>query len=245
MCRWALISWPIEEKTPRNLYLILGEIYDKDIRTDITKISEFYRDLLYFYPFRFSVKENICYNAEDIFSLQKKYGLTVRHQLVGNTDKEILSLRTPILYDISCMVPLFVKNNRIIYKQKKDTVCIVLSYSDPIVRGKLLKEVLEYGPMTFVLTGDKYGKNKDSTATLASRYLLTCKVPSECIIKINQDKTPDCILEAIEIVNMTVAYTDYDIIIACQSENIHQTVRSLKKKGILQYRKFRYLCPFG
>ena len=98
MCRWALISWPIQEKNPHNLYLIIGEFYTE---YDISILSEFYRDLDYLYPFRFSVSENVCYNAKDISCLQEKYNMTVKPQLIGKTESKILTLRTPILYDIS------------------------------------------------------------------------------------------------------------------------------------------------
>lgn len=244
MCRWALISWPIEEPNPNNLYLILGEFYDKK---NISILSEFYRDLQYLYPFRFSVRENICYNTEDISCLQKKYHLTVKYRLIGSTTKNILTLRTPILYDISCMVPLFPqKKPKISYKQKNDTVCIVLPYSNPIHRGKLLEEVVNYGSMTFAVVGDIYGENRDSTATLATRYLLTRSVPPDRILKINESRKPECILEAIEIVNMSSVDTDYDIVIACRHDNIQEiskTIRYWRRKDILD-RKVSYLCPF-
>jgi len=249
MCRWALISWPIEQKTPYQLYLILGELYDKNIREDITILSQFYRDLQYLYPFRYSQKENSCYNAEDIICLQKKYGLTVKIQLVGETEQKIVTFRSPVLYDISCMVPLFEKRGKkMLYKQKNDIICIVIPYLNPVYRGKLLEEAVKYGPSTFVLIGDTYGKNKDSTATLMARYLLSCQVPSDRILKIRDDKKPECILEAIEIINMTEPDPDYQLIIACRHENIQEisrTIRIWRKQGIIEDRKITYLCPFG
>lgn len=248
MCRWALISWPIEESAPNNLYLILGEFYNREIRDDISVLSEFYRDLQYFYPFRFSVGKNICYNFEDIFSLQKKYGLTAKSQLVGQPTKKVLTMRTPVLYDITCMVPLFPKRKRkISYKQKNDEVCIILPYSNPVHRGKLLEDAVNHGPSTFVVIGNIRGQNRDSIATLASRYLLTCGVPQDRIIKMCENKQPECILEAIEVVNMSMVDSDYDIAIACRHDNIQEiskTIRYWRRTDILVDRKISYLCPF-
>ena len=238
-----MISWPIQEKNPHNLYLIIGEFYTE---YDISILSEFYRDLDYLYPFRFSVSENVCYNAKDISCLQEKYNMTVKPQLIGKTESKILTLRTPILYDISCMVPLFPdKNHRYVYKQKTDLVCVVLPYTDPIHRGKLLEKVIDYGPGFFLLVGGIEKSNKDSIATLASRFLLSRNIPKERILKIGEGKVPDCILESIEVFNMTTA-EDYDVVIACRYNNIKNVATSIRlwrKAGIID-KNIRYICPY-
>lgn len=248
MCRWALISWPINQKIPQPCYLILGELYDRNIRENIAILSQFHRDLQYLYPFRFSKEKNSCNNIEDIIYFQKKYSLTVKLQLVGENEGDIITFRSPVLYDISCMVPLFDKNVRkIAYKQKNDLICIILPYLNPVDRGKLLEEVVRYGPATFVIIGDSYGKNKDSTATLMCRYLLSCQVPINRILKVRHDKKPECILEAIEIVN-AVEQDDYSLLIACRHENIQsigKTIRTWRKNDIIEDRRITYLCPFG
>jgi hypothetical protein len=250
MCKWALISWPIDQQTPHQLYLIIGELYDKNIKENISTLSKFNRDLQYLYPFRFSQEENSCYNEEDIYCLQKKYGLTSKLRLVGESKNKIITFRSPVLYDISCMVPLFEKStstNKIIYEQKNDVICIVIPYLNPVNRGKLLEDVLKYGPGTFVLVGDTYGKNKDSTATLMSRYLLSCQVPSDRIIKIRDDKIPECILESIEIINMTSPDPDYELLIACRHKNIQEinkTIRIWKNQGVIEDLKITYMCPY-
>jgi hypothetical protein len=247
MCRWALISWPIGQKTPQDLYLNLGEIYDKNIKSDIFTLSQFNRDLRYLYPFRYSQKNNRCSNSEDFICLQKKYGLTVRLQLVGESDRKIITFRSPVLYDITCMVPLFVQDNcKTFYKQKNDLICIVLPYQDPISRGKLLEECVKYGPSSFVLIGDTYGENGDSTATLMCRYLLSCNVPANRILKIHQDNIPECILEALEIVDFTEGDSEYDLVIACRHENIQKIARTIRwwRKNNIIGKRVTYICPF-
>jgi len=245
MCKWALISWPVKESKPNKVYVILGEFYDKKIYDNISFLSEFYRDLQYFYPFRFSVSRKNCYNIEDIFCLQKKYGLTIRHRLVGNTKEKVLTMRTPILYDISCMVPLFPTSvQKLSYIQKNESVCIVMPCIDLIKRGKLLEEIINYGSKIFAVCGNIYGENKDTIATLSTRYLLKRGVPFSQIVKISGNKNTEYILEAIDILNIII--TNYNIVIACRSDDIqdiNKKLRIWRKKKMLN-RKVTYICPF-
>lgn len=243
MCRWALIARPIDSSSS---YLILGELYSNDVKGDNVRMSEFFRDLNYLYPFRFSTKRNYCYNIEDIIYLQKKYSLTVNLTLVGNSEKDIIIFHPPILYDIDCNASIF---SRVFYTYtytpKNDHACIVFPYSDPVTRGKLLEEVIHYGPSYFVVIGDSYRNNKDSTACLMKRFLLSRKVSEKCIIKLRQKNNTESILDAVALLQ-TYLNTPFDIVIACGNEhirNIAKTVRIWKRRNILhQKRKVYYLC---
>lgn len=243
MCRWALIARPMDNS--QSCYLILGELYNNDIKNNISSMSEFFRDLKYYYPFRFSTKRNYPYNIQDIIYLQKKYCLTVNLRLVGTPEKDIVIFNTPMLYDIDCSASLFLTN--VIYddyKPKNDHVCIIFPYCDPVNRGKLLEEVMEYGPSYFVVIGDSYRNNKDSTACLMRRFLLSRKVASENIIKLRQNNNTESILDAVALVNLFLN-KPYDIVIACRNEhirNIAKTIRIWKKRNILQKRKVYYIC---
>lgn len=247
MCRWALISWPITAKTPQSFYLILGELYNNDVKTDKVLMSEFFRDLQYLYPFRFSTKKNYCYNIEDFIYLQKKYYLTVNLKLVGNPEKDIIIFKPPVLYDIDCNVSIFSENlYNYTYKPKNSHVCIVFPYSDAITRGKLLEEAIEYGPSYFVLIGNSYKNNKESTACLMRRFLLSRNIPEKCIVKIRQDNNTESILDAVVLFH-TYLNTPFHIAIACGKEhiqNIAKCIKIWKKKNLLsKERKVYYICP--
>jgi len=235
MCKWALISWPIDQPNPSQIYLILGEIYDKKIQNDSVLLSEFYRNLAYLYPFRYSVADNNCYNAEDMVVFRKKYGLTAKCALVGATLKKTLAMRSPILYDISCMVPLFqTKIPRMLYSQKNNGVCIVLLCSDPIDRGKLLQEAIGCGPVLFVLAAATPGSNRDSLVSLGRRYLLVNKVPVNRVLQ-NSGK-----LES-----MLQFFAESPITIVCSSEVIQKISRGIRmwKRATFSEQKITYRCP--
>ena len=243
MCRWALISWPIENKTPEKLFIILGEFYDT--KTQLS-LSDCKRDLQYLYPFRYSQRKKCCYNQLDFSYFQKKYKLTVKPQLVGVSEKSVITFRTPILYDITCMVPLFLNSSSRLptYSQKSDDVCIVILSGNPVERGELLNELLEYGPSLFILVGDFQVTNSDSNSTLATRYLLKCKVPIHKIAKIGNGVIPDCIIESLDVANMMGTTTaDYNLIVACNNDNIQQIGKFLrmwkKRSGIAK--RIRYV----
>jgi hypothetical protein len=245
MCRIALISWPISKKSPKNFYINLGEIYDKKIQEDITILSQFHRETAYLYPFRY---KDTCYNIEDFNVFRKRYGLTIRHRLVGNIPKEkVITFRSPVLYDISCMVPLF-RNTKSIPKKYYpiSKACIVLPTLNPIIRGHILNEVIINRPEFIVLAGKRDGKNHDSTATLMTRYLRKRGVPMKNIFKIQIDKKPECILDALELLEMINIPMECPIVVACSHEDINivqRTVRKWRRKGVID-KKISYYCSF-
>lgn len=224
MCRWALIAFPCKGKKDR--YLVLGELYDESLKKDNNKLLEFRKDLQFLYPFKYSFKKRKCYSNEDLESFRKKYKLTSRIVSVGFfEDNSSLTFRTPVLYDLTCQVRIFLTNFlRPVYKQKNDSICMILPYQDPIQRGKLLYDAVVYGPMFFAVTGDKQGENLDTTGTLMSRYLQSCGVPQDRIIKIPNNDVPDCILEGIEIVNLAVT-DSYTLFLSCIKEDISSLCR--------------------
>jgi len=179
MCILALISWTFAENSPNNGYINLGEIYDKNC------LQELHRDLVYFYPFRYNSEKNICYNIEDFFSLKRRHPITQRIFLVKiSYQKKILIFRSPVLYDITCMVPVFDSPHipKSISVEPLYDFCIVIPHLDPIVRGKSL-EIACTSSKNIVLMGGKLGKNLDTLASLFERYLRYMQYPSEKIIK--------------------------------------------------------------
>lgn len=235
----ALISWPIKDKFPDQSYINLGEIYDRKLRENKIELCRFNKELSYLYPFRCTLGDSIvCHNIEDIVYFQKKYRLTVRIRTQGTFSSRTVTFRSPVLYDITNMRPIFrAKRKPKCENISKNTkVCVVLPYKDPVLRGKILDACLELGANNkFILLGDKQGKNLDSTSTLMSRYLLTRSVESSRLIKSCQDQLPDCILETIAIIDM-MGIEDYILAIGVSSEDINDlstVVRTWRKGGVL------------
>ena len=248
MCKIALISYPIKSNSPFNFYINLGEIYDDSMKQNLSLLSQFYRELKFLYPFRYS---KTCSNIEDYKLFRVRYKLTNIIKLTGQIPEEkIITFRTPILYDITCMVPLFI--NEPLKSPIKEYIenhiaCIVLPSIDPIIRGKMLDEVITNKPKYIVLVGDKNGNNFDSTSTLMHRYLRKYSVPNLNIIKSNvTSKIPNCILDCLsilEIIDIDII-NKYKIIVACSPDDItfiQKSVRSLRSKGIIK-QEISYYC---
>lgn len=247
MCKIGLISWPVNTKTPHNFYINLGEIYDKDVKDNASLLSEFNRDLRYLYPFRYSVTKNKCYNSEDFKTFKSKYRLTIGYKLVGKIPPEnIIIFRTPILYDLTCMIPVFekvsVQKN---FNSSESSVYIVIPTLDPICRGKILDEVISNNPKYIILTGSVSGTNNTSTITLMTRYLRRCKTPMDIIIKSNGDKKPNCILDCLALIDI-MGLNTLDVIIACSCSDItvlQKSVRMWRRLKVIN-RRISYFCPY-
>jgi len=136
-----------------------------------------------------------------------------------------------------------------IHKQIKEythcRVFIVLPHSNPIIRGKMLQECLHTSKtykILFVLIGDQYGKNKETTSTLMKRYLLSCGIPSDVINKSIYDKFPYSIVESFEIIHLLLENITYDIFISCPSYDMYNVMTFVKNSGISKKIKPQYIC---
>lgn len=247
-CRIGLISWPVANKSPATLFLCFGEMYNKEYK-NVPFLSKFNQELSYLTPFVFYKETNTCSNIEEIDFFRDRLKLTRQLKIYGNNIPNKCILRTPILYDLDCGVPIFKsKNNRSKFEYipgKK--ICIVLPYKDPITRGILLEHILEKNQTMFILTGNVYKRNKDTIATLMSRYLLLCGVSNNYIIKSKEGKKPECIMEALNLLKFLNMYDYYEISVACISDDINFVSKSIKnwrKQGKIDNKKINFLCPF-
>jgi hypothetical protein len=235
-------------KSPKGLYINLGEMYDKSMKDNLPLLSQFNRELACLYPFDYNKS---CYNSEDFKFFKNRYSLTLGIRLVGvKIDYPTrLVFRTPVLYDISCMVPLF-EPGFFIPRGPSVTpspiVCIVLGTTDPICRGKILDEVISCNPMYIILTGAKFGENYNSTTTLMTRYLLKRLIDNKKIIKSHLFKKPDCILDCLEMQELLQVNDHTETRIACCQDDItsiQKAVRVWRRLGIVK-KKISYYCPF-
>ena len=233
-----IISFSSKDK---NKFIIISQVpfKEKDIISELTK------DLNCLYPFRFSVKKNKPLNLEDFFFLKEKYNLQLIFKLNGfeNHEQKKLTFNTPFLYyKNNILLPPVLKP---LYKEKKKgRVCLIFPEKNILTRTKILNEAIFLGAEIFVNIGEKKGKNKESTSTLMTRYLLGCNIALENIIKINIETLPDCIFETLQILELLDKKENLEFFIACsktQIQVISKTIRKLRKKGELQIR-FRYIC---
>lgn len=187
--RFAVISWPLYEKSPQNGYLNLGEVYDTNTKLNLYNLTH---DLNYFYPFTCFINKNkvICYNIEDFNFLQETYNLSYNIFYTKKIQSKTIVFRTPSLYDINSMKPFSLK----LYNTVLPTISltnniwfIVLPHKNPIIRGKILDSCLELKNLnrkiTFLLLGGKQGDNKTNTKSLMRRYLIKRGISSKDIIK--------------------------------------------------------------
>jgi hypothetical protein len=259
MCKIGLISWPIKNKSPFTLFINLGEIYDKEIKDDISLLSQFNRDLRYLYPFKYSLKSNKFYNSEDFKPFRSKYHLTTCAKLAGTGLAEgglaegglaegVIIFRTPILYDLTCMVPVFqkIKLEKISYNPFiSETVFIVIPTLDPICRGKILDEVITNNPRYIILTGSISGENKTSTITLMTRYLRKKGAPTDIILRCDSDRRPTCILDCLALIDI-MGLNNLEVTVACSCSDIsllQKAVRAWRRLGIIN-KRISYNCPY-
>jgi hypothetical protein len=255
-CRLGLISWPVYCNTPKlqtDTYIILGEIYDKDIVNNLDILTEFNDDLQFLYPFK-AKKEGDrikIYNEEDFVFFRKKYKLTCNVILhnYNESEKTRLVFRTPCLFDITCLERLF-KNEIRLYKQPEISlihkkVFIVIPNDNPVTRGKQLNECISSSNghnSLFILVGDKYGLNRDTTSTLMKRYLLSFGVYSNNINKSIKEKFPESILESLELIKFISNDIKHDIFISCQSSNICKIMSFIRDSKIPKDIKIQFIC---
>lgn len=205
--------------------------------------SRLARELSYLYPFKFSTRKKKPFNIED-FNFLIKYNINFEFKLFHQTNKKSIVLNTPYIYDLDEMINLY-SVLKPIYIEKNSNVCIIFPENNILQRGRILKNIIKYGPKYFVLLGDNYGENRDSLSTLMCRYILTCGVKSENIIKIKENDTCDSILESKELISVFFKTDDKTkIMISCSRhkiQNIAKTVRKMRKNGILK-EKINYIC---
>ena len=253
----ALISWPLCSKEPKSykdIYLVLGEIYDKDVINNIDILKDFNDNLQYIYHFKIKkVDDNInIYNEEDFIYLRKKFRLTSNVTL-HNCDKNTKILfRTPVLFNLLVMQPIFANisiiPNYITPKSSHCRVFMVLPYENPVLRGELLKQCIYFikeHNYLFILIGNLFGKNKTKTSSLMNDYLLYCGIDTDSIIKNLYDKFPDSITESLELLKFMMdihRYSTYDLFIASASFDIGKVMLFSKQNKINKDIKVQFIC---
>lgn len=250
-CKIGIISWPTKNKTETTGFICFGEIYDNTISTSSKTLSLLSKELSYLYPFVCTVSNsNIAFsNIEDLNFYRQKYKLTFSIKIYGKITQGKHVFHTPVLYDFNC-------NKSFVYKpyprsflpSPHKKICIVFPYDNPIKRGELLSHVLENNINTFMLIGNTWRQNKDSISTLMARFLLLRGVPTQNIIKCRENKKPECFLTALALLKAINMYIDYEICVACLSQDINSLLFAFKiwrnKGEIEQDRRFGFICPF-
>jgi len=250
-CKIGLISFPVNSQ--KYYFLNLGEIYDKNVRRSPSLLYEFHKNLQYFCEFTATIDASKVFpdNIEEIKFFQRKYKLTPKIFLsdVENEFYEKMEFSAPQLYDMSCMVPLFSeKISKCVYVDNKATqtkLFIILPYTDPILRGKIIKNCLKSVVDTkgyFLTIGNKKGMNRVNSCELDMRYLLSCGVPEKYIMMNEYEEFPDFIAESLNIANM-IFYPD-TVFIGVSTEEVGKIlscVRILRKEGDIIDKLF-FIC---
>lgn len=237
-CKIGLVSFPTNDK--EKYYLNLGEIYDKNIRQDISILYELHNNLKYLCGLIVKNKNKdkvIPTNIEEIITLQMKYKLTPKIYItfLQKSDielKENVEFSRPELYDISCMVPLFPNSiPKCLYQNNESEhskLFIILPCSDPISRGKIIENCIKTIGKSkgyFLTIGNQIGNNVENSCELNRRYLMSCGVPEDSIITNNISYfTPECLRQI---------YIPNNIFLGVSGKDVGKVlidVRNLRKK---------------
>lgn len=258
--RIGLIAWSFSNNntSQSDTYINLGEIYDKEVVSNVEILITLHNQLKYLYPFKIKkVDDKISvYNDEDFEYFRRKFKITSKVHLYNYISKsdentERIIFKRPQLYNISHMKQLF-SNNTLQSQTIKMTphrrIFIVSPYDNPVLRGKILDSCMslikEKNPI-FILIGDRYGKNKESTSTLMKRYLLSNGICTEKINIILYDKFPDFIPESLNLLPIILnvdKYVSHDIFIASKSTDMRKIMSYVKYTKLNKNIKIQYIC---
>ena len=250
-CKIGLVSIPCDNML--DIFVNLGEVFDKTFREDVSKLYELHVNLRYICSFIAVVDGNtvIPYNIEEITTLQTRYKLTRKIWISGAPKKKKIKFRAPQLYDISCMVPLFVDTiPRTVYIKGTELpifMFILFPCTDPVIRGELVDTCMNVAGTNracFYTLGGKHGKNIENMCDLSKRYLLSCGVEDDDIYGNTYDEFPDCILESLNMIGFSMPDAVMKVFIAVQREDMGQTlgyIRLSKRLEIID-KNIRLLC---
>jgi hypothetical protein len=231
-CKIGVIS----KSRDKDCFLNLGEIFDKSIRQDVNTLYKLHQNLRYFCPFKATIKgKNVTPdNIEEISTLQKRYKLTRKIYVSGKIPNGKSKFLSPQLYDISCMVPLFPdKICKTVVQGKGSTtfMFILFPYTDPIVRGEIVDNcfsVVKDNRVCFYTIGGVYGNNTQSTCDLSRRYLLSCGVEDVNINRNQYDEFPDCIIEAMNMIDFLMPDTELKMFLGIQREDMNRVMNHIR-----------------
>jgi len=263
-CRIGLISHVSTYHSTENikqadLYLVLGEIFDQDMRANPTTLYELHQNLKYLSPFkaRISTERVWLNNTEEIFVFQIRYKMTRKVRAINNREKKSFTrdFTAPQLYDLTCMVPLFTdKVERSIFTQNEEvadmiTVFVIFPYQDPILRGQIIDRCFQtsvpQGKICFLTVGDLSGSNRVPTCEFSRDYLLSCRVPYEDIFLEKYDKFPECIPELINMIEFIFsAHITCTIVFAVARKDMNlllSHIRNLRHNDTIT-QKIQLLC---
>jgi hypothetical protein len=227
-CKIKIIAKAIDDTG----ILELGEV----VNTAEDNLEKIHSELQYLTPFR--SRKNFPHNIHDMRYFQKAYCDDTLITLSGHGK----NFHAPILWDDTCSTPVYAKTyipRGIIYNPKR--YCIVLPCKNVVERGRLLNRVLDYHPSTIVVTGDKVGENRDTEATLCSRYLVYSGYNPENIIKYRESNEPESILDCLCILTLP---SDSIIYIACPSNDIgkiRMLLKNWRRKSLHKVKRFYFI----
>ena len=245
-CKIGLIAFPIKDS--KDYFLYLGELYDKNIKNDENFLYEFYTKLIYLCPFKILVKDSkiIPDNLEDLFTFQKRYKSTKKIYSKYTIPDGIIKYNSPELYDLDCMIPLYkeplIKNIININNSDDIRMFILISYNDPIIRGEIIDNCINSFQNKYACFLIIEGQ-KNNSSILTKRYLISRGIKNKDIIVHQYNDFPDCIIEAITIINML--YDCADIFFGVSRDDIRNVFKYIKlihSMNIISKKRFHFIC---
>lgn len=232
--------------------IYLGKVFDKQDKRILYRL---HMHLRYLYPFKLIVKNQniIPDNVEDIISIKKRYKLTNRIYIKKMIKDGVYKYSHPQLYDLSCMTPLFSDIVKSVYtisknQNKKYRMFILLPYIDPIIRGQIVDSCISLITKDviglFCTIGDKKGKNIRTISELYSRYLISRGIEEKYINSTIYDIFPDCISDAIDVVEMMYTNEDVEIFLGADGKymgDILNYVRKMRKACVIK-KQVKFVC---
>jgi hypothetical protein len=237
-CRIGLVSYCKDH----DFALILGELFDKNIRDNINMLYELHKALVYssnFYA-KISGTKVITDNTDDLCIYQRQYKITNNILVYGTGIDGEWRFSKPCLYDLDCMIFLF---NDTIQSPRynpviNDTITYILvAEKNPLIRGTLVEEcfrIADGKQIKFYIVDDV--SSNINSCVLTKRYLMSQGITD--VSTIADHSIFDNIFDIIQDTSDTKIY------IIVNSERVQSIARYIRlKRSITQFdTKIVYVC---
>jgi len=221
-----------------NVFFIVGEFYTKYDKSILYKIhcelSSVCSSIIDTRKSKITID-----NDYDLQYFRKKYKIIKRNILTSHLLSGIYYTKTPQLYDLDCMVPIFhgIKLQTYTINNIGD-IFIILPCENPVIRAGMLNTCIQFSKGSkskFYTFGGMYNTNKKETCLLARRYLIEKGIYKGSIIPNLENSIIHFLKKIILALNFEIIY------VVSPHYCMSKTLNSMKRE-LCYSNRVRFLC---
>lgn len=226
------------------------------MKQDHDTLLKLHNELKHIPPFKIRTEDKKIFPdiLQDIISLQTRYKLTRKIFLENDSIANSNYFSSPMLYDLTCMIPFFDDENKnaIIHLNNTVSVFILLPIDDFRERGEAINNTilsLNGGFGLFFVLGEKYGLNEADTSVIVERSLYSKGIDKKNIINLpvlRSDLDFEDFKNAMQNIMLIIySFCSPDNFYLCSSKNnvsdVLKHVKILRYLGLVE-NKFKFIC---